>query len=295
VAIDPASNKIYWANQNAGKISVANLDGSGEGKDLKTTGASPGAAVFPALLQMPVGAGAPMLTGAGSVGSSMSCSQGIWGTDLLGAFLYRAPRTFTYSWQLNGADIAGAIAPTLTADAPGTYSCRVSASNQAGSSAQTSAGVSVSAALPAPLPPVSPLIVPVLSGVSQSHSVWRLGSGLASISRARRAPVGTRFAFTLNEAATARLTFTQKARGRRVGKSCVTPSLRNSHKRKCSRTIIAGTLSLVGHSGADAVNFQGRISSSRRLARGRYTVTITATDAAGQQSAPSTLSFTIVR
>ena len=39
VAIDPASNKVYWANFGANKISFANLDGSGGG-DLNTTGAT---------------------------------------------------------------------------------------------------------------------------------------------------------------------------------------------------------------------------------------------------------------
>jgi 6-phosphogluconolactonase (cycloisomerase 2 family) len=290
VAIDPTHNKIYWANQNSAKISVANLDGSGEGKDLKTTGASAIATVFPALLQPPVGAGAPMLSGAGAVGSAMSCSQGSWDSDLLGGFLFQAPRAFTYAWELNGADIPGAVAQTLTAGAPGSYSCRVSASNQAGSTTQTSAQVSVSVALPIPVS-----LVPALSSVSQSHSIWRRGSGLATISRARRAPVGTTFAFTLNEDATVRLTFTHKARGRRVGKRCVIPNVRNIHKRKCSRTITAGTLSLAGHTGSDKVRFRGRISSSRRLATGRYTVTITAATTTGQHSPPRALSFTIVK
>ncbi len=40
VAIDPAANKIYWANYFGNKISMANLDGSGGGSDLATTGAT---------------------------------------------------------------------------------------------------------------------------------------------------------------------------------------------------------------------------------------------------------------
>jgi DNA-binding beta-propeller fold protein YncE len=40
VAIDPAANKIYWANADGDTIAEANLDGSGDGSDLNTTGAT---------------------------------------------------------------------------------------------------------------------------------------------------------------------------------------------------------------------------------------------------------------
>jgi hypothetical protein len=40
VVVDPATGKIYWANQGANTISFANLDGSGGGGDLDTTGAT---------------------------------------------------------------------------------------------------------------------------------------------------------------------------------------------------------------------------------------------------------------
>jgi hypothetical protein len=68
----------------------------------------------------------------------LSCSLGSWGPDLLGSFLYRAPQSFAYQWSRGGSDIAGAAASSFTADAPGDYRCRVTASNQAGSTAQTS-------------------------------------------------------------------------------------------------------------------------------------------------------------
>jgi hypothetical protein len=42
------------------------------------------------------------------------------------------------------------------------------------------------------------------------------------------------------------------------------------------------------------LSFQRRISASKRLKPGRYTLVITAMNAAGQRSKPQTLSFTIV-
>jgi hypothetical protein len=48
-------------------------------------------------------------------------------------------------------------------------------------------------------------------------------------------------------------------------------------------------------SGTNTVTFQGRLSSAKTLKPGRYTVTATATGAAGQRSKPSSLSFTIVK
>lgn len=143
------------------------------------------------------------------------------------------------------------------------------------------------------LPPVPPSI----TNVKQSQSKWREGKALASISRHRkkRAPVGTTFSFTLGEQATVSLTFTQKVNGRKVKGKCVAQSKANKRSHRCTRTVNAGTLSLSGHPGADAVTFQGSISASQKLKPGAYTLTIIATNATGLHSAPAKLTFTIVK
>jgi hypothetical protein len=138
VAIDPAANRIYWANSSA--IRVAGLGGSPAASNLFTGESNP---EFPALLRSPAGAGAPEVSGGGQLGQALSCSEGAWAPNLLGAFLFRAPRSFAYQWQLNGADIAGAAASTYTPGAPGSYACRVTASNQAGSASQASAPMNI--------------------------------------------------------------------------------------------------------------------------------------------------------
>jgi PKD repeat protein len=68
----------------------------------------------------------------------------VWAADLPGSSLYRAPESFAYQWRLGTADIGGATAADYTPTAPGSYTCRVTASNQAGSASQTSASFPVS-------------------------------------------------------------------------------------------------------------------------------------------------------
>ena len=80
----------------------------------------------------------------GPQGQRLTCSRGSWAPDLSSAFLYRAPQSFAYQWRLNGADIGGANAAQYTATAPGSYTCRVTATNQSGSASQTSAAFTVS-------------------------------------------------------------------------------------------------------------------------------------------------------
>jgi DNA-binding beta-propeller fold protein YncE len=140
VAIDPADNKIYWTNYS-GTVKRANLDGSGS---ITTLFPSEASGLFDiAVLVAPLGTGVPQISGGGQVGQQLSCSQGSWAADLVGAFFYRAPATFAYQWQLGGVDIGGATSSTFTPGSAGNYSCRVTATNQAGSAPQTSGQTSV--------------------------------------------------------------------------------------------------------------------------------------------------------
>lgn len=138
MAIDPTANKIYWSNSNTlgiGPVRVGNLDGSGMPMDLFAGERTPH---MPSLLKAPVGTRAPKISGNARVGSRLFCSQGIWEGDLPTAHLYRAARTFSYQWFLNGAPIHFASSKSYTPAQPGTYTCQVTASNHAGSSVQVS-------------------------------------------------------------------------------------------------------------------------------------------------------------
>jgi hypothetical protein len=136
---------------------------------------------------------------------------------------------------------------------------------------------------------------PTVTEVTQSNPFWREGNKLAQITASKKLPVGTTFSFTLNEAANVSLVFTQHVGGRKVKGNCVTQTTKNRHKPTCKRTVTQGTLSLAAHGGTNKVTFQGRISASKKLKLGRYTLVITATSATGQRSQPKLVIFTIVK
>jgi hypothetical protein len=135
---------------------------------------------------------------------------------------------------------------------------------------------------------------PVITSASQTNKTWREGSALATFSRTHKAALGTTFSFTLNEQASVSFAFTQLVGGRKVKGKCVARTNKNGTKPPCKRTITQGTVSFTGHSGTVKVFFQGRISVSKKLPLGRYTLVITARTSAGQRSQPQSLSFTIV-
>ena len=136
---------------------------------------------------------------------------------------------------------------------------------------------------------------PHLTAVSQSHARWRLGNGLpkvATIARVRKPPVGTTFRFKLSQAAAVRFAFTQSRLGRPVGGRCLAATATNRRKRRCWRTVTAGSFTYSAEAGAYTVHFQGRTSRSKRLKPGRYTLVISATNSAG--STMARLKFRIV-
>ncbi len=288
LAVDPETGKIYWANKDT--ISFANLNDTGGGGTLNTTGATTNGAGLPVLLNAPSGTGAPVISGDTTVGSALSCSQGVWAPELLPAFDYLAPQGFAYSWSENGTPIAGASTSSITASTPGSYSCTVTASNQAGSTPQSSAAVTITASAPSTL--VIPL-TPILTGLSETAKTWREGTALAAISKKKKTlPLGTTFSFTLNESATVTFTFTERVSGRKVGTKCVAQTNKNEHKHRCTRTVTAGTLAFSADAGTNKVRFEGLISKHRKLKPGSYTVLVSAT-ASGKLSASSALRFTI--
>jgi hypothetical protein len=173
VAIDPAEGRIYWANAGDNTIRVAPLAPGGAFETLyRDYAQGVGAPYGLALLRAPLGTVPPTITWQfvlsegpvrGPLGPApnsdliehrLACSPGTWAPDLLGSFLYRAPQSITYQWMRNGTDLTGYPDPTkpyYTPTSVGNYSCRVTATNRAGSAAQTSAASAVSSGmLPSP-------------------------------------------------------------------------------------------------------------------------------------------------
>lgn len=148
-ALDPTLNKIYWPNYDneddpVDGLGFASLSG-GNGGNI-----TPQTAPFDApqdllVLKSPTGAGLPVVAQNPTARTALTCSQGTWGADFAGSFVYRAPRSFAYQWIHNGTAIPGATAPTFIATTAGSYACAVTAINRAGSATQTSAAVTIEA------------------------------------------------------------------------------------------------------------------------------------------------------
>ena len=218
VAVDHAAGRVYWANYTSTTISYAKLDNTGGGGDIATTGATVNGPAFPVLLRAPSGTGAPTISGGTTPGSLLTCSAGTW-ADPLSAFLFQSPASFAYQWSMNGADIGGASASSYTAGADGSYSCRVTASNQAGSTAQTSAPFAVTTPPPPPRPSA-----PAKASFIGSRSVIKVDSkrrfrfsfgaqpaltGTAAFRSVKKVRISRRRAVTL-----ARTSFTTPAAGK---------------------------------------------------------------------------------
>ncbi len=145
-------------------------------------------------------------------------------------------------------------------------------------------------------PPPAPHQIPSPPSVQnarQSATRWRESDRLARISRAKT-PTGTTFSFSLNEQAIVSFSFAQLVGGPRGAHSCLAKTHENVKRTICD-TAVAETLSFTGHSGTNSVIFAGRLSHTSKLRPGRYELTITATNSAGQRSTPVSLSFTIVK
>jgi hypothetical protein len=308
IGLDLAAGRVYWANsgslqagtEGVNTIGFANLDNTGGGGGLDTTGADINEPTFLALLEVPVGAGAPVVTGGSTPGSTLSCSQGAWGSDVPSSQLYRAAASFAYSWSVDGQPIAGATASTYTAPTFGDYRCTVTATNVAGSSAQTSDAH----AIPLPEAPGTPggllsfplTTRPTLSALGETNSIFAVGPSptpLTGRTAATRHKRGTVFSFRLDQAATVKIAIQAKASGRRMGRTCRPDSPRLRRRPRCVRTVSFGTLTRTAGAGANRVAFSGRIGR-RPLQPGRYQAVFTASDAAVASPSRS-LSFTIVQ
>ena len=191
----------------------------------------------------------------------------------------------TSSWTFGDGSAAAGAVVGHTYPAAGSYHVTLTSADALGNTT-TAAGTIAIAAAAKP---------PTITGLRQSASTWRAGGRLARISRSRkRLPLGTTFTFTLDQPAAVTLSFTQTLDGRKIGRRCLAPGRANRGRKRCTRTVLKGTLSLKGHTGANRIAFQGRISRYKRLTPGRYKLTVTAVSPAGA-AAPRSLSFSMAR
>jgi large repetitive protein len=123
------------------------------------------------------------------------------------------------------------------------------------------------------------------TGLTQSVSKWKRGG------------VGMRVSFSLDEAAQVTFSFHRLLTGRKSKGRCITQTRANRHRPACTRSKAAGSLTVSGQDGPNAVAFKGVVGFSK-LAPGSYSATITAVasnSTPGPAVTVGTLRFTIVK
>jgi virginiamycin B lyase len=144
----------------------------------------------------------------------------------------------------------------------------------------------------APPPAFVDATAPVITGVSVLPKSFAVGKKQTALA-AKKTPVGTNFKFTLSEAASVELKMEKRLPGKRHGVACVKPRRELNSKKNCVRYRTAGVLNRISAIGANTVPFSGRIGK-RALSPGRYRLSVTATDAAGNASAVATTTFGVL-
>jgi hypothetical protein len=168
----------------------------------------------------------------------------------------------------------------------GSHAFTVTASDNLGSSSSSTVMYTIA---PNPL---GALKLPALTRLRQSAVRWREPGGHPN-SANTRLPVGTTFSFTLSVPARVRLNFSSTADGRRIGARCVAERHANRNRPRCVRTISDGTMTIAGKKGTNKIRFSGRLSRTKRLQPGVYTLSVVVITAGGQRSSVATLRFRI--
>ena len=150
----------------------------------------------------------------------------------------------------------------------------------------------------AALPVEAPVVPPPGAGPGPAGFVPQLDTAAPSFAQGPRlspskfkAAMGTRVTYSLSEPATVAFTVERAAPGRKVNGRCVAPSRRNRSAKKCTRFVaVKGSLSHNGVAGANSLRF-----TNKKLKPGSYRLIASATDVAGNRSAPKRASFEVVR
>ena len=132
---------------------------------------------------------------------------------------------------------------------------------------------------------------PTLSGVSASKTTFHRASFLPKLNPTARTK-GTLISATVSAAAQLTLTFTQPALGRLTHGHCSPPNKHNRGAGHCTRHITKGTITFQAKAGANTIAFGARLTPTKKLAPGTYSLTITAS-AGGATSAPTAITLTI--
>ena len=214
----------------------------------------------------PVDLIAPTLTANGSsLGATLTCTQGLWAPDLADAFDFLAPQGLAFSWSVNGTPIAGANSSSIVASSPGSYTCTVTGTNEAGPTAASSAALTITGPPPpGPLLPgagSSPAPIPSISGLSISPHKFHAASRGASIASTH---TGATVSYSDSQAATTTFTVLVPSKGFKHGSKCL--SKRPAGHGRVSRCTLYRSLGTFTHkdaAGHDSFRFTGRVKGTK--------------------------------
>lgn len=191
----------------------------------------------------------------------------------------------------------GALQSSLDASAGSGAFAAAAFVQQSGNDATTNRLVAAVVDLPQPPgggnpPPPDDVTAPDVTGLALSRTRFRLGTALPSVAAVK---TGTVIRFSISEAATVTLRFRRVLPGRRVGGRCRKPTRLNRSRRRCTRLVLVRrSVSRAVQPGARRIRFAGRLSRRARLKPGRYRMTLTAEDAAGNVSMPDRGQFRLL-
>jgi virginiamycin B lyase len=136
-------------------------------------------------------------------------------------------------------------------------------------------------------PPTGELPPPEQSPTTNPPPPDKAPPAITNISLAKTS-ARVRLMFTMSEQATLKIDLSRAARGQRHGKSCLKPNARRKKAKRCTRWLRVRALGGNGSAGLNTIQL-----NTRKLRKGRYRVVFSATDAAGNRSAPVTRTFRV--
>jgi len=250
----------------------------------------------------PTNTDAPRAVGQAQLNAPLSATSGAWDG---------APTAFAFQWlrcpsNVTAATVAATCAPIVGATSPLQYALgsddvggrvvvEVTATNASGSESAFSAPT-VPIGDGRGTPPGADTTAPALSSVSLSHARFRIAKAATAIAAAKRVPRGTALRFTSSEAGTLSVLIERVRPGQKVkqGAKRVCKVVRRRVKRgRCSVYTRVSTLTRAIQAGPGSLALSGRIAA-KRMAPGSYRLTLTARDAAGNSSKPTSRTFRIL-
>ncbi|MCA1677445.1 MAG: PKD domain-containing protein, partial [Actinobacteria bacterium] len=135
------------------------------------------------------------------------------------------------TWAFGDGASATATATTHTYTTAGTFTVTVNAADKLANT--TSATRTITIARSAQQQPKPTLAT--ISGLRLTPSTFRAARSGPSITSKRPKRTGSRISYTLNTAATVRITIQRASRGRRAGKRCTKPTRANRKHKRCTR------------------------------------------------------------